>query len=53
MESGFALGDTQIKRIVEDSLGKLYRLRVGDYRLLFELHGDEVIVLRGVYTEGI
>ena len=49
LESSFALGGAQIKKIVEDPLGKLYRLRVGDYRLLFELHGDEVIVLRCIH----
>ena len=49
LESGFVLGGTQIKKIVEDPLGKLYRLRVEDYRLLFELHGDEVIVLRCIH----
>jgi len=32
-------------RMVDPSLGS-YRFRVGDYRVIFDLEGDEVVVLR-------
>jgi mRNA-degrading endonuclease RelE of RelBE toxin-antitoxin system len=37
-----------IKEIVQDPNGKLRRLRVGNYRIFFEVEGDEVYVLRCV-----
>jgi Cytotoxic translational repressor of toxin-antitoxin stability system len=33
------------RRMVDPSLGS-YRFRVGDYRVIFDLEGDEIIVLR-------
>jgi len=33
------------RRMVDPSLGS-YRFRVGDYRVIFDLEGDELIVLR-------
>jgi len=32
------------RRMVDPSLGS-YRFRVGDYRVIFDLEGDEIIVL--------
>jgi len=33
------------RRMVDPSLGS-YKFRVGDYRVIFDLEGDEIIVLR-------
>jgi len=33
------------RRMVDPSLGS-YRFRVGDYRVIFDLEGDKIIVLR-------
>ena len=33
------------ERLTEPELGS-YRFRVGDYRVIFDLEGDEIVVLR-------
>ena len=33
------------RKMVDPSLGS-YRFRIGDYRIIFDLEGDELIVLR-------
>lgn len=33
------------ERLTESELGS-YRFRVGDYRVIFDLEGDEIVVLR-------
>jgi len=43
-------GDT-IKGIVQDPEGRLRRLRIGHYRIFFEVEGDEVYVLRCVHRQ--
>lgn len=32
-------------RMVDSSLGT-YRFRIGDYRVIFDLEGDEIVILR-------
>ena len=36
---------TIAERLTESELGS-YRFRVGDYRVIFDLEGDEIVVLR-------
>lgn len=33
------------RKMVDPSLGS-YRFRIGDYRVIFDIEGDEIIVLR-------
>jgi len=40
-----------IKAIIQDPKEKLRRLRIGDYRIFFEVEEDEVFVLRCVHRQ--
>ena len=40
-----------IKAIIQDPEGRLRRLRIGDYRIFFEVEEDEVYVLRCVHRQ--
>jgi len=40
-----------IKAIVQDPEGRLRRIRIGDYRIFFEVEEDEVFVLRCVHRQ--
>ena len=40
-----------IKTIIKDPKEKLRRLRIGDYRIFFEVAQDEVFVLRCVHRQ--
>ncbi len=40
------------ERLTESELGS-YRFRVGDYRVIFDLEGDEIVVLRVGHRRGI
>ncbi|HAF70785.1 TPA: hypothetical protein DCL37_05495 [Candidatus Acetothermia bacterium] len=53
LESDPSPDGNQIKKIVEDPLGTLHRLRIGRYRLLFEVHGGDVIVLRCIHRKDL
>jgi mRNA interferase RelE/StbE len=35
-----------VAKQLEDSRIGEYRLRVGDYRILFDLHGSQIVILR-------
>ena len=51
LESDPAPDGDAIKVIVQDPKKKLRRLRIGDYRIFFEVEGDEVYVLRCVHRQ--
>jgi len=40
------------RKMVDPSLGS-YRFRIGDYRVIFDIEGDEIIVLRVVHRKEI
>ena len=40
-----------IKTIIQDPEGRLRRLRIGDYRIFFEVEEGEVFVLRCVHRQ--
>jgi len=37
--------DSEIKKRAEPKLGS-YRFRVGDYRVIFDIEGDDIVTLR-------
>jgi mRNA-degrading endonuclease RelE of RelBE toxin-antitoxin system len=45
-------GDS-IRAIVADPKGTLRRLRLGDYRVFFEVEGDAVFVLRCIHRQDL
>jgi mRNA interferase RelE/StbE len=40
------------RKMIDPSLGS-YRFRIGDYRVIFDIEGDEIIVLRVVHRKEI
>lgn len=47
LEQVMALSDIRpVAKQLEDSRIGTYRLRVGDYRVLFDMNGREIIILR-------